>query len=444
MRPTEDVAADKIRLTAKLLELTSEAMMAILGFEYPADKTLSSFFRAHPQLGHAERGFIAETVYAGLRHKRLLDLVLEETGMGQAVGYARARRFILATLLRARGMNARELEGAVRREESEQLAALKTAARGELPLAVECDLPDWVMARLLPVYGEEQLRALAQALQQPAALDLRVNLLKADRDRAQASLRESGIETQATPYASSGLRVQGKPALQRDPLFQRGDIEVQDEGSQLLIHLLAPRRGEMVADFCAGAGGKTLAIASAMRSSGRVYAFDVSDKRLAKLKTRMARSGASNVDVRHIASERDPKLGRLAQKFDRVLVDAPCSGLGTLRRNPDLKWRQKEEALPELHAKQAAILAAAAKLVKKDGRLVYATCSLLPEENEAVIADFLAAHPDFKLVPVEEILRAQQIELPAWGPSDGMLRLLPHIHRTDGFFAAAMQRQVLD
>lgn len=440
MPANENPAAEKIRVNPKLLERTAEAMTQVLGFEHPADKSLSSFFRAHPQLGHGERAFIAETVYAGLRHKRLLDRILDETGMGQSVGYARARRFTLAALLRARGMNTRELEGAVRREEAEQLAAMKNAARGDLPLAVECDLPDWVTERLLPQFGEEELRRLAQALQQPAPLDLRINLLKTDREQAQARLRADHIDTEATPYSPTGLRAQGKPALQRLPLFSAGEVEVQDEGSQLLVQLLAPRRGEMVADFCAGAGGKTLAIAAAMRSSGRLYAFDVAEKRLAKLKTRLARSGASNVDVRHIASERDPKLGRLAQKFDRVLVDAPCSGLGTLRRNPDLKWRQQESAIAELRAKQASILQAAAKLVKKDGRLVYATCSLLPEENEAIVADFLAANPQFKLLPAGEILRAQHIELPHWGPPDGMLRLLPHIHRTDGFFAAVIQR----
>jgi len=258
------------------------------------------------------------------------------------------------------------------------------------------------------------------------------------------ALQAQGIEAQLTPYATSGLRLKGKPALQRHQFFLDGSIEVQDEGSQLLAHLLAPRRGEMVADFCAGAGGKTLALAALMRSAGRIYAFDVSDKRLAKLKPRMARSGASNIDMRHIASERDPKLGRLAGKLDRVLVDAPCSGLGTLRRNPDLRWRQDETALAELCTKQSAILAAAAKLLKSGGRLVYATCSILPEENEMIVQAFLQTHPEFALKPAVEALRAQQIEIPLWGPADGMLRLMPHIHQTDGFFAAVMEKQQLD
>ncbi len=175
----------------------------------------------------------------------------------------------------------------------------------------------------------------------------------------------------------------GKPALNQLPLFINGGVEVQDEGSQLLCHLVAPKRGEMVVDFCAGAGGKTLALGAAMRSTGRLYAFDVSEKRLANLKPRLARSGLSNVHPVLIDSERDAKIKRLAGKIDRVLVDAPCSGLGTLRRNPDLKWRQSPESVLELTAKQAAILDSAARLVKGGGRVVYATCSVLEAENEA-------------------------------------------------------------
>jgi 16S rRNA (cytosine967-C5)-methyltransferase len=188
------------------------------------------------------------------------------------------------------------------------------------------------------------------------------------------------------------VRLEGKPALQKHPLFLDGSFEVQDEGSQLLGFLLQPKRGEMVVDFCAGAGGKTLLLGALMRNTGRLYAFDVSDKRLGKLKPRVARSGLSNIHPVVIASENDPRVKRLAGKIDRVLVDAPCSGLGTLRRNPDLKWRQSPEALAELTVKQAAILASAARLVKPGGRLVYATCSLLPEENEAIVAAFLAAN----------------------------------------------------
>jgi 16S rRNA (cytosine967-C5)-methyltransferase len=249
------------------------------------------------------------------------------------------------------------------------------------------------------------------ALNSPAPLDLRVNTIKADRDDVLAALERDGLPATAMPYSPLGLRLQGKPALQKHPRFLDGSFEVQDEGSQLLGQLLAPRRGEMVCDFCAGAGGKTLLLGAMMHSTGRLYAFDVSEKRLAKLKPRLARSGLSNVQGLLIAHERDTKVKRLAGKFDRVLVDAPCSGLGTLRRNPDLKWRQTPESVAELTAKQAAILAAAASLVKTGGRLVYATCSLLTEENEDHRRGLPGRHGDFRLLPVGELLAAQKIPL---------------------------------
>jgi 16S rRNA (cytosine967-C5)-methyltransferase len=232
------------------------------------------------------------------------------------------------------------------------------------------------------------------------------------------------------------VRLREKPALAKHPLFLEGAFEVQDEGSQLLGYLLDPKRGEMVVDLCAGAGGKTLILGALMKNTGRLYAFDVSDKRLVKLKPRLARSGLSNVHPARIDHERDTKIKRLAGKIDRVLVDAPCSGLGTLRRNPDLKWRQNEQSVAELTVKQAAILDAAAKMVRPGGRVVYATCSLLNAENEAIIAAFLASHPDFSLTPASTVLAKQGITL------DGdMLRLLPHKHHTDGFFAAVLDKK---
>jgi 16S rRNA (cytosine967-C5)-methyltransferase len=262
-----------------------------------------------------------------------------------------------------------------------------------------------------------------------------VNPARISREDALAALGREGLAAAPTPWSPLGLRMQGKPALQKHPLFLDGSLEVQDEGSQLLGQLLAPRRGEMVCDFCAGAGGKTLLLGALMRSSGRLYAFDVSEKRLAKLKPRLARSGLSNVQAQVIANERDTKVKRLAGKFERVLVDAPCSGLGTLRRNPDLKWRQSPESVTELIAKQHAILDSASRLVKAGGRLVYATCSLLTEENEDIVSAFLAAHPEFRLMPAGEVLAAQRIEL----EMGDTLRLDPARHGTDGFFAAVLE-----
>jgi 16S rRNA (cytosine967-C5)-methyltransferase len=213
-----------------------------------------------------------------------------------------------------------------------------------------------------------------------------------------AELHAAGLDAQATPYSPWGIRLKGKPSLAKVPAFVQGEVEVQDEGSQLLALLLDAKRGEMVVDFCAGAGGKTLAIGASMRNSGRLYAFDTSGHRLDALKPRLARSGLSNVHPVAIAHERDERIKRLAGKIDRVLVDAPCSGLGTLRRSPDLKWRQTPATVAAQAELQLAILHSAARLLKPGGRLVYATCSLLLEENEQIAEAFSAAHPEFALL----------------------------------------------
>ena len=238
------------------------------------------------------------------------------------------------------------------------------------------------------------------------------------------------------PWSPVGIRVKGKPALNKSPLFLGGKFEVQDEGSQLLGFLLAPKRNEMVVDFCAGAGGKTLMLGAMMNSQGRLYAFDVSEKRLTNLKPRLKRSGLSNIHPQLIAHENDSKLKRLSGKIDRVLVDAPCSGLGTLRRNPDLKFRQSPQSVSELTQKQASILAAACKLLKPGGRLVYATCSLLQEENRGIVDAFLASHPEFVLRHAGEVLAQQKIQIEV----GECLQLLPQVHGTDGFFAAVLER----
>jgi 16S rRNA (cytosine967-C5)-methyltransferase len=306
----------------------------------------------------------------------------------------------------------------------------------EFPPAVRCDLPDWLYEALVAQFGADEVDKLAQALNLPAPLDLRVNTLKTNREALLERLAADDIAAVPGPLSPLAVRLREKPALAKHPLFLEGAFEVQDEGSQLLGYLLEPKRGEMVVDFCAGAGGKTLLLGALMKNTGRLYAFDISDKRLANLKPRLARSGLSNVHPARIEHERDTKVKRLAGKVDRVLVDAPCSGLGTLRRNPDLKWRQSEDSVAELTTKQAAILDAAAKLVRPGGRVVYATCSLLTAENDAVVEDFLARHPEFTLTPASAVLAKQGIAL------DGdTLRLLPHRHNTDGFFAAILDRK---
>jgi len=269
--------------------------------------------------------------------------------------------------------------------------------------------------------------------------------LTAKRPEVQKELAQAGIKALPTPYSPHGLRIAGKPNLNQLDAFTRGAFEVQDEGSQLLALLLDAKRGEMVVDFCAGAGGKTLAIGAAMRNTGRLYAFDTSAHRLDALKPRLARSGLSNVHPAAIAHERDERVKRLAGKIDRVLVDAPCSGLGTLRRNPDLKWRQNLEQVAQMALTQTAILQSASRLLKPGGRLVYATCSMLQQENEAVAQAFSAANPDFTPLEVAEVLTGLKVEAAASLCSGGeegrrYLRLWPQRHQTDGFFAAVWQK----
>jgi 16S rRNA (cytosine967-C5)-methyltransferase len=272
-------------------------------------------------------------------------------------------------------------------------------------------------------------------------LDLRVNALKGKREEVRAALAQEGIESVATPFSPLGLRVAGKPALSRSKAFGKGLFEVQDEGSQLLALLVDAKRGEMVVDFCAGAGGKTLALGAAMRNTGRLYAFDTSGHRLDAIKPRLLRSGLNNVHPAQIAHERDERIKRLAGKIDRVLVDAPCSGLGTLRRNPDLKWRQSQEGVQAMALQQQAILAAAARLLKPGGRLVYATCSLLRDENEAVAEAFNAAvGKTFQALAVLDLLGTAKVSQPEALCQGPYLRLWPHQHGTDGFFAAAWSK----
>lgn len=330
----------------------------------------------------------------------------------------------------------RNFEGLASATERDWVAGVKAATLDEGSLAERADLPDWLAERLLGTFDEAGVLALAQGLNRAAPLDLRANVLKLDRDALLARLREEGIAAEAGALSPQAVRLVGKPALQKHPLFLDGSFEVQDEGSQLLGLLVQPRRGELVIDFCAGAGGKTLQLGAMMRSSGRLYAFDVSEKRLAKLKPRMARSGLSNVHPVLIAHENDAKVKRMTGKADRVLVDAPCTGLGTLRRNPDLKWRQSPAAVDEMIIKQTAILAAAARLVRPGGRLVYATCSLLAEENDAVVDAFLAGQAQFRSLSAQDVLHKQGVML----ETGERLRLLPHLHNTDGFFAAVLER----
>jgi 16S rRNA (cytosine967-C5)-methyltransferase len=413
-----------------LLDIATELLREVGKLDMPADVVVSNFFRKNRELGPRERHALAETAYAVLR-QRLLFQHLAQSGSGVL-----ERRLVI---LAWQG-NETLIRGGMGPHEQQWLNQVRAIDRNAFSEKLRHNMPDWLAGALKNDLDDEGFWKFVASMSTSAPLDLRVNMFKTNRDKAQAQLHEAGIESFPTPYSPWGLRVDGKPALQKTDVFLRGDVEVQDEGSQLLAAMVAPKRGEMVVDFCAGAGGKTLALGAAMRSTGRLYAFDVNGHRLDKLKPRLARSGLSNVHPAQLTNERDDRVKRLSGKIDRVLVDAPCSGLGTLRRNPDLKWRLSAKAIDELCELQAKILESACRLLKSGGHLVYATCSPLRREDEAIAEAFSAAHPEFKLLDAGELLAAAGVERAQELNANGYMRSWPHAHGMDGFFAAAWQK----
>jgi 16S rRNA (cytosine967-C5)-methyltransferase len=407
---------------------TVELVNQVLQGSLPADRQIEQYFRDHPRLGQRDRGAIADAVYTILRQRRRLGFLAGDESAAPGV-------LVKVLFIAERGMSARALQAAgIDRDIEALVARVRTA--GPLSLGAETSLPDWLLTRLVAQYGEDETRQLARALNEPATVDLRVNTLITTREALAAELADEGIAVTPTPWSPIGLRCEQWAPLWKTQAFKAGEFEIQDEGSQLLAFLLEPKRREMVVDFCAGAGGKTLAIGALMANTGTLYAFDVHAHRLERFKPRLKRAGLQNVRTSVINNERDDRVRRLDRKIDRVLIDAPCSGTGTLRRNPDIKWRNID--LDGLIATQQRILASAAMLLKPGGRLVYATCSLLKQENEDIVEAFLAAHPDYQLLDIREVLARRNISLPDQGP---MLRLLPHRHRTDGFFAAILERR---
>ncbi|HYD99302.1 MAG TPA: RsmB/NOP family class I SAM-dependent RNA methyltransferase [Alphaproteobacteria bacterium] len=409
----------------------------------PADAVMQSYFRNRRFIGSKDRAAIAEQVYGIYRRRSRIDWWL-----------ARAE---MAPTPRSRVMADQALDGASFDDLDSMFdggkhrpAPLTDAERHAMrrivghtldhphqPEAVQAECPDWAVGPVKAALGEDWVAELA-ALNRPAPLDLRVNVLLGDRKTARRELSDAGIRAEPTPWSPWGLRVHGRPPLSASEPFKRGLVEVQDEGSQLLAMMVEAQPGLQVVDFCAGAGGKTLAIAATMQNKGRIVATDVYAVRLDRAGQRLRRAGVHNVERRTLAGERDKWVKRHKGRFDRVLVDAPCSGTGTWRRNPDAKWGRAGPDLVELVALQRSILDSAARLVRPGGRLIYGTCSLLREENEAQVEAFLAAHPDFAVVPVPEVwARAVGNRCPVPGP---YLRLSPLQHGTDGFFAAVLQR----
>jgi 16S rRNA (cytosine967-C5)-methyltransferase len=407
---------------------------------HPADAVANDFFRARRFIGGSDRRAVAERSWAVLRSRRRLGWwlaraeapasprlllaaslllqgwTLEELGKSFSGG-----RFAPTPLLPAEVASLRVLEG-------------HTLDHPDMPEAVRLEVPDWLLPLLAARFGDDLADEMA-ALAEPAPLDLRVNLLKATREQARASLAAEGVEATPTPISPWGLRVPGRRPVTAGRTFQQGMVEIQDEGSQLVAALVGAEPGMRVADWCAGAGGKTLALAMMMDNRGHIAACDVSAARLDGAVRRLRRAGVHNVE-RHLVEPGDKWAKRRAGGFDRVLVDAPCTGIGTWRRNPDARLKLAARDLSELRAKQAAILAQAARLVRSGGRLVYATCSVLTEENEAQVQNFLASHPLFAVVPLARVW-----PLPGPPPCPGpFLTLTPRRHGTDGFFAAVLER----
>ena len=421
------------------------------GGRRPADAIAHDFFRARRYVGGGDRREISDRVWAVVRQRPRLDWWL-----ARIQARPTARFLLAALLLLAESQSAEQVASAfpggqyapepLSVPEQKLLAVLEKARAGasgllhpEMPEAVRLNLPEWVLPSFARRFGP-RLAEEAAALDLPAPLDLRANALRIDRAQAQQALAAEGIEASATAYSPWGLRVPSRRPITATRASQDGLVEVQDEGSQLIALLTDARPGLRVADFCAGAGGKTLALAAAMRNKGRLTACDVSAPRLEGAVRRLRRAGVDNAE-RHLLEPGDRWAKRRAATFDRVLVDAPCTGTGTWRRNPDGRTRTGPQDLAELLPKQAEILALAAGLVRPGGKLAYATCSLLAEENEDQVAAFLAAQPDYELLPLATAWT--EAELPGAPPCEGpYLALSPAAHGTDGFFCAILRRRI--
>ena len=411
----------------------------------PADAVISAFFRARRYIGAKDRAAVAESVYAVLRHHARLRWWLDLAGHP-----VEARALVIAEQILG-GRSAETMENLFSggkfaplpftAAEAKLARTLNrhTLAHPDMPEWVSVECPDWAAESMRAALGERFDIELA-ALLEPAPLDLRINPIKGDRPTALAALRNLGIEAEPTQWSPWGIRVKGRPPLAGTDIFRNGLIEIQDEGSQLVALVADARPGHQVVDFCSGAGGKALAMAATMDNKGRVVACDVLERRLERAADRLRRAGLHNVETRALTSERDPWVKRHKGKFDRVLVDAPCTGTGTWRRNPDSRWRLLGPGLSQLVGIQQSILDSAARLVRPGGRLIYATCSMLAEENERQIDTFLAGHPDFTVQPLDAVWPAaiDSDPPPTGGP---YLRLSPARHGTDGFFAAVMERQ---
>jgi 16S rRNA (cytosine967-C5)-methyltransferase len=404
------------------------------GERVPVDGVLARHYKQNRYIGSKDRQIISSYVYYILRHGAALEWWLDKAGMASSPRLL----LIMALLFRDNADKAQIAalfsggEHCPMRLFDEEYTLInkftgKPLLDDTLPPSVHYNYPQWMEPRLKQAFGDQFIEEI-NALNLEAPLDLRVNTLKTTRDEVLNTLSSIGMHPTPTPHSNIGIRLSKREPIMTTKLFTQGCIEIQDEGSQILASLVTATQGQKVIDLCAGAGGKTLAIAAHMHNKGRILACDVHEKRLAQMKARLARAGVNNVTMQVITSETDSFLKRHRDSADWVLTDVPCSGSGTWRRNPDLKWRMQEHDLEEIIQKQRRILHSASRLVKIGGHLVYSTCSVFTAENEVQVEQFLAQNAGFSLVPHHPLA------------PQGYLRMTPHQHDTDGFFASILQR----
>lgn len=440
---------------SSLIGHAAEMYDLVLRETHPADSLIDTFFRSHKYLGSHDRRFIAETVYGMLRHKKRVEWLLQSTKekFARLIPEKRSYLTCLVYLVIIGNEEIGKLieEIKVEGEDVPDFASLLNDVvtintefqnghgaiiRSGERLSIEYSFPIWMIEQWLQCYGADETMKLCESLNRPAPLTLRVNTLKTTVEDCQRALEKENIQNERTKLSPFGLNVKKRMNIFQLKIFQDGFFEVQDEGSQLISLLVDPKPTSKVVDACAGGGGKSLALAALMKNRGVIHALDTNTHRLEGLRKRIRRSGVDTIRVRAVEEHTVP--ADLINAADNVLVDAPCSGLGTIRRNPGMKWSVTPETVAELNAKQSAILHQYAACVKLNGRLVYATCTMMKSENEDVVENFLAGHPEFEIMEPSTILKRYELELLA---KEKYFHLSPHVHGTDGFFAAVMRRK---
>jgi len=414
------------------------------------DKVLLAYFRKRRFAGSKDRSAINEQVYNVIRNRLKIDWWLKRVNTN---GHPRSQ--VLAELAFFNQISADEVGNLFNGEKyaPNPLSEVENQAYKDLlgkqfidddmPDNVRLECPEWIAGRLRSVFNND-FESCLEALNKEAPFDLRLNpLTLPKRKRIQQSLAKLGIETDSTQYSPLGLRVRVRKRIDGIKYFKSGLVEVQDEGAQLASLLVGVKPGMQVADFCAGGGGKTLVMGGLMNNTGRILAMDIEQGRLDRAGVRISRAGLHNVERKLISDENDRKLKRLTKKFDRVLVDAPCTGIGTWRRDPDTREKYTESDLGNMVILQDSILSSAARLTKPGGRLVYVTCSLFSEENEGRVEALLAKRKDYKIIPILEVWN-EHIKNQGGGDcptTSAMLQLTPDKHGTDGFFVAVLERE---